>query len=196
MGPELTGSYCSSRPVGFTRIDYGFVSHRFSARAASLPCREQRTWLLSLLQSSGHSGMTRRSNGFEAGAASARFLSPRKASRANAAGSSGDVTHGGVWVLDRANLPLQIGSRNVFPDDPPPTSRILSHDWRISWTESADGSEEFRATGALSHDIQCDSGGPLCVGGNHQDEFNIDRFVISHGRTKHPLTDQGHELVN
>jgi DNA repair exonuclease SbcCD nuclease subunit len=64
-----------------------------------------------------------------------------------------DATHGrvGVLAVDRANLRLQAGSGNAFPDDLPPVLKdtVARLDKLIE--EAMDESEKLRATRALSH---------------------------------------------
>jgi DNA repair exonuclease SbcCD nuclease subunit len=64
-----------------------------------------------------------------------------------------DATHGrvGVLVVDRANLRLQAGSGNAFPDDLPQVLKdtVARLDKLIE--EAMDESEKLRATRALSH---------------------------------------------
>src|SRR5580700_2449527 len=64
-----------------------------------------------------------------------------------------DATHGrvGVFVVDRAGLRLQVGSRDSFPDDLPPVLKdtVARLDRLIA--DATDESEKSRATRALAH---------------------------------------------
>jgi hypothetical protein len=64
-----------------------------------------------------------------------------------------DATHGrvGVMVEDLANLRLQVGSGDAFPDDLPPVLKDTVARLDRLVAEATDESEKSRATRALAH---------------------------------------------
>jgi len=64
-----------------------------------------------------------------------------------------DATHGrvGVLVVDRANLRLQVGSGDAFPDDLPEVIKDTVDRLDRLITDAVDESEKSRATRALAH---------------------------------------------
>jgi hypothetical protein len=64
-----------------------------------------------------------------------------------------DATHGraGVLLVDRANLRLQVGSGDAFPEDLPAVLRDTVDRLDQLIADAVDESEKSKATRALSH---------------------------------------------